>query len=142
MSYGATWSSKEVQASCESSHSSSDGGDLYGNSHEHYIPLTQEQFGSTDDCESLIILCNPPRAAPNSIAFTSANAMETTLLYVCFHKHELHTETGLKEEAGVPGENPSHANSMQKDPRLGVEPTPSLLQGNSAPNCTTVQTGN
>ncbi|MED6243287.1 hypothetical protein ATANTOWER_017955, partial [Ataeniobius toweri] len=32
-----------------------------------------------------------------------------------------------------------HANSMQKDPRPGVEPRTLLLQGNNATNCTTVQ---
>ncbi|MEQ2242438.1 hypothetical protein ILYODFUR_035853 [Ilyodon furcidens] len=32
-----------------------------------------------------------------------------------------------------------HANSIQKDPRLGVKPKTFLLQGNSPTNCTTVQ---
>ncbi|MEQ2234845.1 hypothetical protein ILYODFUR_035579 [Ilyodon furcidens] len=31
-----------------------------------------------------------------------------------------------------------HANSMQKDPRLGVKPRTYLLLGNSATNCTTI----
>ncbi|MEQ2302757.1 hypothetical protein AMECASPLE_009986 [Ameca splendens] len=32
-----------------------------------------------------------------------------------------------------------HANSKQKDPRLGIEPRTFLLQGNSATNCATMQ---
>ncbi|MED6271958.1 hypothetical protein CHARACLAT_025442 [Characodon lateralis] len=51
---------------------------------------------------------------------------------------------GLLEEAGLPGENPRmHGENIQtpcsKDPWLGVEPNPFLLQVNNATNCTTVQ---
>ncbi|MED6240024.1 hypothetical protein ATANTOWER_014862 [Ataeniobius toweri] len=34
-----------------------------------------------------------------------------------------------------------HANSMQEDPRPGVEPRSFLLQGNSATHCSSVQPG-
>ncbi|MEQ2170474.1 hypothetical protein GOODEAATRI_000587 [Goodea atripinnis] len=50
---------------------------------------------------------------------------------------------GLWEEARVPGENPhmhrENMQSLQKDPRPGVEPRTILLQGNSTTNCATMQ---
>ncbi|MEQ2221390.1 hypothetical protein ILYODFUR_015445 [Ilyodon furcidens] len=54
--------------------------------------------------------------------------------------------TGMSLDCGRKLEYPErthargeHANSMQKDPQLGVEPRTFLLQGNSATNCTAVQ---